>query len=266
MPALTRDPDFWEVFKPFAGMEPPIIKDPIEFRDQQTPLVAAMYSMLPPPPSASDQGIEVRETLHSLRSFDGAEIAVHRFEPVHIQTGALQNQGSAADLGSGSVESKPAVIYLHGGGFIMGSVEVFKPNILRYVRGSGVQFFAVAYRLAPEHPFPAALEDAYAAVTWLRDKAATLGVDPGRVALYGTSAGAALALGAALKLRDDGFPDDVGKLVLEYPMLDDRTDWESAGVRGEFLSWTAQQNSACVSFPLSRSFELHVGSVRPETY
>jgi acetyl esterase/lipase len=116
----------------------------------------------------------------------------------------------------------PAMLWLHGGGFIFGAPEFDQQNNIATARELGILIAAVDYRLSPDHPFPAALDDAYAALTWLHANAAALGVAAGRYAVGGSSAGGGLAAGLTLMAHDRGEPP-VALQVLLYPMLDDRT-------------------------------------------
>lgn len=109
----------------------------------------------------------------------------------------------------------PGLVYLHGGGWTIGDLELEDAAIRRIAGESGAKVLSVDYRLAPEHPFPAGLDDAVEAVRWLHASAGDMQVDPARLALGGASAGANLALAAALRLRDEGGPK-VGFLVLMY--------------------------------------------------
>jgi acetyl esterase/lipase len=121
-----------------------------------------------------------------------------------------------------SGDSRAAVLYLHGGGMIVGSVPIFDGPVSRYVDRTGVSMLSLEYRLAPEHPHPTPVEDAYAGLVWLTDRAAELGIDPGRIAVMGDSAGGGLAAGVAILSRDREGPA-VARQLLVYPMLDDRT-------------------------------------------
>jgi acetyl esterase/lipase len=121
-----------------------------------------------------------------------------------------------------SGDSRAAVLYLHGGGMILGSVPIFDGPVSRYVARTGVPMLSLEYRLAPEHPHPVPVEDAYAGLAWLAGHAAGLGIDPGRIAVMGDSAGGGLAAGAAILSRDRKGPA-VARQLLIYPMLDDRT-------------------------------------------
>lgn len=120
----------------------------------------------------------------------------------------------------------PVIYDIHGGGFIMGSPELeYGPNVT-YARELGALVVSVTYRLAPEHPFPAGLEDCYAGLSWVAANAAELGADPDRIVVQGWSAGAGLAAAVALLARDRGGP----ALRFQYlgiPELDDRLDTHS---------------------------------------
>ncbi|GAA3617524.1 alpha/beta hydrolase [Streptomyces chitinivorans] len=121
----------------------------------------------------------------------------------------------------------PAVYAIHGGGFMLGSPEVDHDWNLLLCRRLGALVASVDYRLAPEHPFPAPLEDCYAGLRGLVERAGELGVAPERIALWGDSAGAGLAAGLALLARDRGGPA-VCFQHLCSPALDDRLSTPSA--------------------------------------
>ena len=87
------------------------------------------------------------------------------------------------------VQARGAVVWLHGGGFVMGDLDTEHPWAARIADGCGAVVISVGYRLAPEHPFPAALDDAYAVLAWTAEHAAELGVDPARIAVGGHSGG-----------------------------------------------------------------------------
>jgi acetyl esterase len=120
-----------------------------------------------------------------------------------------------------------AIVWLHGGGFVMGGVDVEHPFVVRIADGSGAVVVSVGYRLAPEHRFPAAVDDAYAALTWTVDHAAELGIDRQRIAVGGHAAGAGLAAAVALRARDEQGPP-IRFQLLNQPELDDRQQTWSA--------------------------------------
>ncbi|MEV0849693.1 alpha/beta hydrolase [Streptomyces sp. NPDC049954] len=122
--------------------------------------------------------------------------------------------------------SRPAVYDIHGGGFVLGSLDAVHSRDLRLCRETGALVVAVDYRLAPEHPFPAALDDCWAGLVWLAEAAPELGVDSSRIAVYGQSAGAGLAAALTHLTRDRAGP----ALCFQYlgtPALDDRLDTPS---------------------------------------
>jgi acetyl esterase len=125
-------------------------------------------------------------------------------------------------------------VYLHGGGWVVGSIESHDPVCRRLAARTPCVVVSVDYRLAPEHPFPAGLEDAWAATEWVAAHAAELGAD--RVAVGGDSAGGNLAAVVALRARDRGLP--LALQVLIYPVID--ADLDSPGYRehGEGVNLT----------------------------
>jgi acetyl esterase/lipase len=117
----------------------------------------------------------------------------------------------------------PAMVYIHGGGFVAGSLDLYDADARRIAAEVGAVVFSVDYRLAPEHPFPSGLEDCYAALAWVAENAKELGVDPERIAVGGESAGGGLTAGVALLARDRGGPR-VCLQFLGIPELDDRME------------------------------------------
>lgn len=114
---------------------------------------------------------------------------------------------------------QPALVYFHGGGMVMGSNHSFEPLARALASASGAAVFAVDYRLAPEFPPPAQFDDAYTATEWVARNAGELGVDDGRLAVIGDSAGGSLAAAVALAARDRHGPAICAQVLL-YPGLD----------------------------------------------
>lgn len=141
-------------------------------------------------------------------------------------------------------ERLPAILFLHASGFISGTPDMFSAANDAMAQQHHALVVSVQYRLAPESPFPAALQDAHAALVWLFAQADALGVDPARIVVMGESAGGGLAAMLTLLARDRGGPALAGQ-VLVYPMLDPRTGTDDAPVHnpstGEFL-WTVRHN------------------------
>ncbi|BBZ46299.1 alpha/beta hydrolase [Mycobacterium parmense] len=130
----------------------------------------------------------------------------------------------------------PALLWMHGGGYVIGTAAQDDRLCRRFSSRLGITVASVDYRLAPEHPYPAPLEDCYAALTWLADLP---WVDPGRIAIGGASAGGGLAAALALLARDRGEIAPAFQLLV-YPMLDDRS---SDGPHNpNFRLWNTRSN------------------------
>lgn len=120
----------------------------------------------------------------------------------------------------------PVILYLHGGGWVVGNIETHDGNSRTMATLTGYPVVSIDYRLAPEHPFPAALKDTYAALEWVHRTAADIGVDPERLVVAGTSAGGNLAAAVSLFSRDHDGPD-VAQQVLIYPATGDAQETKS---------------------------------------
>jgi acetyl esterase/lipase len=121
----------------------------------------------------------------------------------------------------------PAICYLHPGGMIFGDRWFGLDPIIDWVIELDAMLVSVEYRLAPENPDPAPIEDCHAGLQWLAANQAKFGFDPGRLVIAGASAGGGLAAGVTLKVRDEGGPP-LAAQVLIYPMLDDRNETVSS--------------------------------------
>lgn len=193
-------------------------------------LRGALAAAAPPHPGVETEG-------HRIRRQDGRELAFRLYRPA----------GVAAAL--------PALLWFHGGGYVIGSVVQDDALCEQLVLEARCVVVSVEYALAPEHPYPAALEDAFAVLCWVSARGAALGIDPGRVALGGASAGAGLAASLALVARDRGAPTPRLQLLI-YPMLDRETSHDPArcsGV-GEHPLWTHDQNR--------RAWQMYTGHLR----
>ncbi|PTR30305.1 acetyl esterase/lipase [Rhodococcus sp. OK519] len=148
--------------------------------------------------------------------------------PVRIYT------PGAAQSGAG------ALVWFHGGGYVFGEIEASERACVEIADVVGCVVVSVEYRLAPEHPYPAGLDDCFAALTWVAAHGDELGVDPARLAVGGISAGAGLAAALALRVRDEDGPR-LAYQLLDNPMLDDRLETHSVREFVDTPLWTHGQ-------------------------
>jgi len=135
-------------------------------------------------------------------------------------------------------ENPPLVVYYHGGGWVVGTIETHDATCRALANASGAAVLSVGYRLAPETPFPGPLDDCHDALVWARDHAETLGIDGTRLAVAGDSAGGNLAAAVTIRLRDAGQPALRHQLLI-YPVTDTdftRASYAENGGGNYFLS------------------------------
>ena len=135
----------------------------------------------------------------------------------------------------------PGIYFIHGGGMVLGNVAGEDPTATKLCDEVGAVVVSVEYRLAPEHPHPAPVEDCYAGLQWTAAQAAELGIDPDRLALYGGSAGGGLAIATAMIARDRGGPA-LRFMMPIYPMVDDRNETESSQEITDIGIWDRAAN------------------------
>lgn len=133
------------------------------------------------------------------------------------------------------------ILFIHGGGMVMGSAWPIDASVANTVVDHGTVVVSVEYRLAPEHRYPAAVEDCYAALAWTAAHAGELGINPGRLVIAGVSAGGGLAACTALLARDRGGPS-LTHQILYCPMLDDRERFPSSTQLDGEGSWDRNAN------------------------
>jgi len=135
----------------------------------------------------------------------------------------------------------PALLWIHGGGYVMGDIEQDDRLMKQMVKRIGCVTVSVDYRLAPEHPFPAPVEDCYAGLKWLFAHAGELGVESSRIAIGGASGGGGLAAGLALLARDRAEVPVAFQLLI-YPMIDDRNVTPASHAITDPRMWNRQSN------------------------
>jgi len=194
------------------------------------------------PPLETQDPVEARSArLEPMKLLGGEPDALARVEN-------LFSPGPAGDIplrlyATDHVGLRPALVYFHGGGFVFGNLDTHDAVCRAIAKASGAVVVAVDYRLAPEHKFPAAVDDSYAATKWVAANAERLGIDAHRIAVGGDSAGGNLATVIALRCRDAGGPA-LAAQVLIYPVTDVST-FETGSHRelaeGYFLTRAAME-------------------------
>lgn len=161
-------------------------------------------------------------------------IPMARVEPVAIP-GPVGTIGARLYVPPGAQKARPLLVYYHGGGWVIGDLDTHDNPCRFLAANSGAAVLSVDYRLAPEHPFPAAVEDAWAAYAWAAGNAGELGCDPARIAVGGDSAGANLAAAVCLQARDESAPPPALQLLI-YPVTQVGEETPSRELfRGGFL-------------------------------
>lgn len=193
-----------------AGMPGLVASDDVHIAREQLDATAAMFRQLLP--------TQVSE--HTLPGPDGGAIPARRYRPL---------EGDAV---------APLLIYYHGGGFSIGSLDTHD-DLCRFIcRNAKINVLSVDYRMAPEHKAPAAVDDAYAAYRWVTDHPTDFGADPARIAIGGDSAGGNLAAVVAQRCRDDAARPPALQLLL-YPITDIGGEYRSRRLFAEGYFLTA---------------------------
>ncbi|CAM3538161.1 alpha/beta hydrolase [Marinicrinis lubricantis] len=182
------------------------------------------------PPTSMAEDVRTKERIIS--GADSHDMLIKIYEPIHRDERKL-----------------PALLWIHGGGYVLGHPNGEDMICEGFVQIADCVVVSPDYRLAPEHPFPAAIEDCYAALQWMTDAAAELNIDPARVAIGGASAGGGLTAALALMARDKGGPPICFQLPL-YPMIDDRNVLSSSFEIMDNRVWNRTNNLAAWSMYL----------------
>lgn len=159
----------------------------------------------------------------TITGIDDNEIRVRIYKPAH------QDQ------------ELPVLLWIHGGGYILGSIEDNDHLCVQVVETANCVVVSVDYRLAPEHPYPAPLEDCYSALAWIADNAAALQIDKNSIGVAGASAGGGLTAGLTLLARDREYPSICFQMPL-YPMINDSNDTPSANEITKGMVWNQTTN------------------------
>ena len=172
---------------------------------------------------------DVEHVVHSVAAPDGCTIPVY-----HFRKKLPPREGG-----------EPAIVHIHGGGYIALSAAGCATPHGASVSQTGVQILSIDYRLAPENPYPVPLDDCWAVLQWVHCNAEQLSINAARIAVMGESAGGGLAAALTLLARDRALSPPLAKQILVYPMLDDRTNTNHAGAlafwdeKDNLTGWTA---------------------------
>lgn len=202
------------------------------------------------PPLSDDTIAEVRAMLRRANpSFDEVAAGLDIEAEEHTAPGPngeveltiLRPKGRHTLAGTEPLTRRAAVLNFHGGGMVMDDRHADYERLVPLVRDLDLIAITVEYRLAPENPDPAPVEDCYAALAWVSENAVRLGIDPARIVVMGGSAGGGLAAGVSLLARDREGPRITGQMLL-CPMLDDREQTTSAKQFESIGTWKGPNN------------------------
>lgn len=191
--------------------------------------LAALYEALPGGFNAIPDIVARRETLYGMLAQMTADLPPNP----NVGTEDVSIDGPGGDVAlriyrpASPAATRPGIYFIHGGGMVLGNLETDHLTAVMLCEALGAVVVSVDYRLAPEHPYPAGPDDCYAGLEWMAAKADDLGFDPARLALYGGSAGAGLAISTALRARDQAGPS-ICFVMAPYPMIDDRNETASS--------------------------------------
>ncbi|MFN3648168.1 MAG: alpha/beta hydrolase [Armatimonadota bacterium] len=203
--APTIDPQMQAVVEQLEAFHAPPLTELTAVQARETPTATDAVDALlmktghPPMPSTVEIG--------------------HRVLPVGPEDGMLVRTYTPR----GAAEPLPVIVYYHGGGWAIANLGTYEPSARALAEKTGAMVVSVAYRQAPEHRFPTAHEDSFAAYQWITENADELGADPNRIAVAGESAGGNLAVAVALRAREQGVRPPIHILAV-YPIADGDTE------------------------------------------
>ena len=190
----------------------------------------------------------LRQTRDELNSMSRQAVAlIDGFDHIDVRDEWIAGPGGEKDLrlrlySSSRVSgTRPCLLWIHGGGYILGCPEMDEMHLCRAADQLGCLVVAVDYRLAPDHPFPAGLDDCDAALGWMLENADALGIETESLVLGGGSAGGGLAAALALRARDER-PGAISYQCLIYPMLDHRNTAPKPGQARDYFLWDHEKN------------------------
>jgi acetyl esterase len=199
--------------------------------DPQAKMLLDQLVAMGRPPVSTLTPTEARQSLKALTAaMSGPPIALH-----HVEDRTIPGPGGAMPVRIYTPESQtplPGLVFFHGGGWVVGDLDTHDSTCRQLAKKAGCVVVSVAYRLAPEHQFPAAVDDCYAATQWVATHAVQIGMDPQRLAVGGDSAGGNLAAVIAQLARDNAGPALVLQLLV-YPAVDGTMGFPSIQENGQ---------------------------------
>ena len=212
-----------------------------EFDRRLHPDHAAILALFPPDLfSLADIG-QARSLIDSLTVGaainPGAEVVDH---PVGVRDGQVRKVRVYRPVNAPESAATPALLWIHGGGYVMGSVDLNDDLCANWAADLGITVCSIDYRLAPEHPYPTPIDDCEDIARWVLDQAESVGIDPQRFVVGGSSAGGGLAAALTKRLCEVGHMPSLQFLV--YPMLDDRSITPSSRRILDTRVWSAAAN------------------------
>lgn len=218
--SLQYDTEFAQLAEPVLRRAAGFTKPEVHDVEGRRALLANVFPQTTSTPAIPD---DIEQITYHIRVDDQHTIAVY-----HIRKKSEEERSPG-----------PAIVHIHGGGYIALTAASCIGMMCAYVSQTGVQMLSIDYRVAPENPYPVPLDDCWTALQWMRSHADTLSIDLGRMAVMGESAGGGLAAALALMARDHGLSPPIAKQILIYPMIEDRTQSNHAG---ELAMWDENDN------------------------
>lgn len=207
----------------------------------QMAAVLEQFKDAPPVDFVNTSVSDIRELMDHM-AFPSADLPMHEVRELSAHGG----DGQAMKLRlyrPSTAQAAPVMVYFHGGGWCIGTLETHD-NLCRHLaRITGMNVVSVDYRLAPEHVFPAALDDAYAATRWVTEHAAELNCNASQLTVAGDSAGGNLAIATCLRAKEDGWKG-ISQQLLFYPVCDSRMDSPSHALYAQMPILTREAMAA----------------------
>jgi acetyl esterase/lipase len=192
-------------------------------------------------------------TFAEQRTANDAMLSHFKFPPDVLYEPIVIEGLPAAWVTQSRVSTEQVILYLHGGAYVLGSLTIYRPTVATYAQAIGARFLMIEYRLAPEHPFPAAVDDARTAYHWLLAQ----GIRPEQIVVMGDSAGGGLTVALLLALRDEQTPLPAAAVCL--------SPWFDLACTGESMRTRAKADVILTPQMLKKAADAYLGTTDPRT-